>query len=102
MVLTAILVDLVFNGLDRLFPAVHFILAPTRHFVQTVTTFSLNYTAVLNIVTLVAIGVLIFLNVRYPMQMLMDHSMHDHHPMAEMGGDEDGMPRTAHEGRTMG
>ncbi len=80
----------------------HFIPAPTRHFVQTVTTFSLNYTAVLNIVTLVAIGVLIFLNVRYPMQMLMDHSMHDHHPMAEMGGDEDGMPRTAHEGRTMG
>lgn len=78
MVLTAIIIDAVFAGLDRLFPAVHFIPVANPQFLQQVTTFSFDYTAVLNILALVGVGMLVYLNKKHPM-MQMDHSDHAEH-----------------------
>jgi len=72
----------VFAGLDRLFPTVHFIPKANPHFLTQVTTFSFDYTAVLNILALIIIGVLIYLNVKHPMMMHMDHGEHMGHEMA--------------------
>jgi len=77
IVITAIIIDIVFSGLDRLFPAVHFIPAANPHFIQYVTAFSFNYTAVLNILAVVWIAILIYLNVRHP--MIMSHEGHMGH-----------------------
>lgn len=76
MVLTAIIIDALFSGLDRLFPAVHFIPTVNPHFLQQVTTFSFDYTAVLNILALIVIGILIYLNKKHPMMMHRNHSDH--------------------------
>ncbi len=73
MVLTAIIIDAVFSGLDHLFPAAHFISTVNPHFLQQVTTFSFDYTAVLNIAALIVIGVLVYLNKKHPMMMHMHH-----------------------------
>lgn len=73
MVLTGIIVDLIFNGLDNLFPAVHFIPQPNCHLIQQVTSFSFDYTAVLNILALGVVVVLVVINRRHPMMM------HGHH-----------------------
>ena len=78
MALTGMLVDLIFSGLDHLAPAVHFIPQANHHFLATVETFSFNYTAVLNILAVLVIGVLVYLNRRHPMQM-------EHAHMGEMG-----------------
>ena len=75
--ITAIIIDIVFSGLDRLFPAVHFIPAANPHFIQYVTAFSFNYTAILNIVAVVWIAILIYLNVKPP--MMMSHEGHMGH-----------------------
>lgn len=75
MVVTAIIIDAVFAGLDRLFPTVHFIPMANPHFLTQVTTFSFDYTAVLNILALIIVGVLIYLNVKHPMMMHMEHEM---------------------------
>ncbi len=77
IVITAIIIDIVFSGLDRLFPAVHFIPAANPHFIQYVTAFSFNYTAILNIVAVVWIAILIYLNVKPP--MMMSHEGHMGH-----------------------
>ena len=69
MVATGILVDLVFSGLDRLFPAVHFIPTANPHLAQQVTTFAFDYTTVLNIVALLGGAVLVYINVKHPMMM---------------------------------
>lgn len=69
MVGAGIIVDLVFSGLNHLFPAVHFIPAPNPHLVQTLETFSFNYTTVLNLLALGVIGFLVYLNVKHPMHM---------------------------------
>ena len=82
MVLTAIIIDAVFAGLDQLFPAVHFIPRANPHFLVQVTTFSFDYTAVLNILALLIVGVIIYLNVKHPMMMHMDNSEHMAHEMA--------------------
>jgi uncharacterized membrane protein YraQ (UPF0718 family) len=79
MVLTAIIIDAVFSGLDRLFPAVHFIPTANPQFVQQVTTFSFDYTTVLNILAFIVIGILIYLNIKHPMMMHMGHDMHEGH-----------------------
>lgn len=87
MVLTGIIVDLVFAGLDNLFPAIHFIPAPNHHLIQQVTTFSFDYTTILNILALVGIAVLVSINRRHPM-MMHGHSGHDlagHEDMVEEG-----------------
>jgi len=97
MVVTGILVDLVFSGLDYLFPAAHFIPTANPHLLQTVTTFSFDYTAVLNILAVIVIAVLVAINLKHPMQM--DHSSHDMAGMA-MEGDEE--QRMAHDGHAMG
>jgi hypothetical protein len=76
MVLTGILIDLLFTGLDRLFPSVDFVPTANPHLVEMVTAFSLNYTVVLNMLALLVVGVLIFLNVKYPMQQV-SHAGHD-------------------------
>jgi uncharacterized membrane protein YraQ (UPF0718 family) len=90
MVVTGVLVDLVFSGLDRLFPAVHFIPTANPHLVQQVTTFAFDYTTVLNIVALLGIAALVYINVKHP--MLMEHggpSGHAAHTMdAGQGGAE--------------
>ncbi len=83
MVLTGILMELLFTGLDRLFPSVDFIPAANPHLVEMVTAFSLNYTAVLNILALLVVGVLIFLNVKYPMRMA--HAGHTGHDIEHEG-----------------
>jgi len=75
IVLTGILVDLAFSGLDLLFPSVHFIPEPNPHLVEMVTTFTFNYTAVLNILALFVIAILVYLNVKHPMNM--EHGDHD-------------------------
>lgn len=62
MIVTGILVDLLFNGLDLLFRAAHFIPTANPHLVQNVTMFSFDSTAILNILALIAIGVLIYIN----------------------------------------
>ncbi|MBV9690177.1 MAG: permease [Ktedonobacteraceae bacterium] len=87
MVLTAIIVDAVFSGLDRLLPTVHFIPTANSHFLQQATTFSFDYTAVLNILSVVVIAVLIYLNVKHPM-MHMGHGAHSGHDIASMGEEE--------------
>ncbi|GHO68179.1 hypothetical protein KSC_070710 [Ktedonobacter sp. SOSP1-52] len=79
MVVTAILIDALFSGLDRLFPAVHFIPTANPHFLQQVTMFSFDYTFVLNILALLVVGVLVYLNIRHPMRM------HSHGEHAEHG-----------------
>ncbi len=75
MIATGILVDLLFTGLDMLFPAAQFIPTANPHLVESVTTFSFNYTAVLNIAAVFVIGLLVFINLTHPMKM--DHSGHD-------------------------
>ena len=85
MVLTAILIDAVFAGLDRLFPAVHFIPTANPHLLHHVATFSFDYTAVLNLLSFVVIAILIYLNVKHPMMMHMDHAAHGGHDMAAIG-----------------
>ncbi len=85
MVLTAILIDAVFAGLDRLFPAVHFIPTANLHFLHHVATFSFDYTAVLNLLSFVVIAILIYLNVKHPMMMHMNHAAHGGHDMAAIG-----------------
>jgi uncharacterized membrane protein YraQ (UPF0718 family) len=85
MVLTAILIDAVFAGLDRLFPAVHFIPTANPHLLHHVTAFSLDYTAVLNLLSFVVIAILIYLNVKHPLMMHMHHAAHGGHDMAVMG-----------------
>ena len=82
MVFTAILIDAVFAGLDRLFPAVHFIPTANPHFLHHVATFSFDYTAVLNLLSFVVIAILIYLNVKHPMLMQMNHAEHGGHDMA--------------------
>ncbi len=73
MVLTGIIVDLVFTGLDRLFPRVHFIPAPNHHLIQMVEHIALNYTTILNIIALLVVAGLVIINRRHPMMM---HTMH--------------------------
>lgn len=85
MVLTAILIDAVFAVLDRLFPAVHFIPTANAHLLHHVATFSFDYTAVLNLLSFVVIAILIYLNVKHPMMMHMNHAAHSGHDMAAMG-----------------
>ncbi len=80
MVLTAIIIDLVFSGLDRLFPSIHFIPAANPHFIQQVTTFSFDYTTVLNIIALLGAAILVYLNRRHP--MMMSHEGHGEHNMS--------------------
>src|SRR6266567_2860595 len=77
MVLTAIIIDLVFSGLDRLFPSIHFIPAANPHFIQQVTTFSFDYTTVLNIIALLGAAILVYLNRKHP--MMMSHEGHGEH-----------------------
>ncbi len=81
MVITGILVDLLFTGLDDLFPAAHLIPTANPHLVQSVTMFSFDYTAVLNILAAIVIGLLVYVNIKHPMKM--DHSGHEmtEHPM---------------------
>ena len=74
MVLTGILIDLLFTGLDRLFPAVQFIPAPNPHLLEHVTSFAFDYTAVLNILALLVVAALVYINIKHPMSMHMDHS----------------------------
>lgn len=88
MVLTAIIIDAIFSGLNQLFPAVHFIPTPNPHFLQQVTTFSFDYTAVLNILSVLVIAVLVYLNVKHPMKMHMNHGAQDGHNMATMSENE--------------
>jgi len=85
IVLTGILIDLLFSGLDRLFPAAHFIPTANPHLLQNVTTFSFDYTAVLNIIALIVVVVLVVINRRHPMEMHMDHMDNSGHAMPEMG-----------------
>lgn len=85
MVVTAILIDALFSGLDRLFPAVHFIPTANPHFLQQVTMFSFDYTFVLNILALLVVGVLVYLNIKHPMRMHghgshVEHDKHIHMP----------------------
>jgi len=80
MVLTAIIIDLVFSGLDRLFPSIHFIPAVNPHFIQQVTNFSFDYTTVLNIIALLGAAILVYLNRRHP--MMMSHEGHGEHNMS--------------------
>ena len=93
MTLTGILIDLLFTGLDRLFPAAQFIPAPNPHLLQQVTIFALDYTAVLNFLALIVVAVLVYINARHPMRM--DHSSH----MAASDDHEGQM--TGHEGHAM-
>jgi uncharacterized protein len=83
MVITGILVDLLFTGLNALFPAAQFIPKANPHLVQSVTSFSFNYTAVLNILAIIVIGLFVLLNIKHPMSM--DHSSHEM-PGHEMTG----------------
>ncbi|MEO8953209.1 MAG: hypothetical protein ABI465_01465 [Ktedonobacteraceae bacterium] len=94
MVLTAIVIDTVFSGLDQLFPAVHFIPNANPHFLMhmEMSAFSFDYTAVLNILSLVVIAILVYLNVKHPMMMHMDHSAHQGHDMAAMSEGEQHEP----------
>ncbi len=80
MVLTAIIIDLVFSGLDRLFPSIHFIPTANPHFIQQVTTFSFDYTTVLNIIALLGAAILVYLNRKHP--MMMSHEGHGEHNMS--------------------
>jgi len=77
MVLTGIIVDLVFSGLDRLFPQVHFIAAPNHNLVQMVETISFNYTTILNVIALGVIIVLVTINRQHPMQHQMMATAHE-------------------------
>ncbi len=88
MVLTAIIINAVFSGLNQLFPAAHFIPTANPHFLQQVMTFSFDYTAVLNILAVLVIAVLIYLNVKHPMRMQMGNGEHSGHAMAMMSEDE--------------
>ncbi len=90
MVLTGILIDLLFSGLDRLFPAVQFIPTANPHLLQHVTTFSFNYTAVLNIIALIVVIALVVINRRHPMQMHMDHNGHEMPGMDHQADGHDG------------
>lgn len=103
MVLTAIIVDLVFSGLNHLFPAAQFIPAPNHQLVQMVEHLSFNYTAVLNIVALAVIVWLVMVNRRHPMPMHGEHAMpgmeHDEHPMPGMEHDEHPMAGMEHGAR---
>lgn len=85
MILAGIIVDLVFTGLDRLFPRVHFIPAPNHHLIQMVEHITLNYTTILNIIALLVVAALVIINRRHPMMM---HTMHgDDHAAMSMGHD---------------
>lgn len=75
MVITGVIMDLLFSGLNALFPAARFIPAPNPHLVETVSHISFNYTTVLNIVALAVIAYFVYLNRRHPMQM--SHSGHE-------------------------
>ena len=80
MVLAGILVDLAFAGLDALFPSVHFVAQPNPKLLEQVTNFSFDYTFVLNIIALIVIAGLVYLNIKNPMNV--DHGgQHDHHEM---------------------
>jgi uncharacterized membrane protein YraQ (UPF0718 family) len=96
MALTGILIDLLFSGLDRLFPAAQFIPAPNPHLLQHATTFSLDYTAVLNILALGVVAVLVYINIKHPMSMHKDHHTR---PLDATDGHEEQM--AGHEGHAM-
>lgn len=85
MVLTGTLINAVFAGLDRLFPAVHFIPTANPHILHHLATFSFDYTAVLNLLSFVVIAILIYLNVKHPMMMHMKHAAHSGHDIATIG-----------------
>ncbi|HUY77297.1 MAG TPA: permease [Ktedonobacterales bacterium] len=74
MVVTGMLVDLLFAGLNRLFPSVQLIPQPNHHLIQMVEHISFNYTTILNIIALLLVGGLIYLNVKHPMRMGHDMS----------------------------
>lgn len=80
--------DAVFSGLDRLDPSVHFIPITNPRFLQQVTTFSFDYTGVLNLLSVVVIAILSYLNMKHPMMMHMGHAPHSGHTMASMGEEE--------------
>ena len=52
----------------------------TAHFIQQVTTFSFDYTTVLNIIALLGAAILVYLNRRHP--MMMSHEGHGEHNMS--------------------
>jgi uncharacterized membrane protein YraQ (UPF0718 family) len=107
MVLTGILIDLLFSGLDRLFPAAQFIPTANPHLLQHVTNFSFDYTAVLNIIALIIVAVLVVINRRHPMQMQrMDHNGHempgmDHQPDGHDGHAVEHDEHESHMGHAM-
>jgi hypothetical protein len=74
MVLTGIIVDLVFTGLDRLFPSAHFIPQPNHQLINMVESISFNYTTVLNIIALGVVVLLVIINRRHP--MMHGHESH--------------------------
>ncbi len=84
MALTAITIDVIFSGLSAVLPAAHLIPAANPHFVHRVTTFSWDYTAVLNIVSALVIAILVYLNVRHPMAMGRDMAGMEHEQMPGM------------------
>lgn len=88
--LAGITVDFIFSGLDALFPAVHFIPAANPHRTRQVTAFTLDYTAVRNILALFVVGALVYVNVRHPMRM--EHGDHAAHAGA-MDDEAEGMAR---------
>jgi uncharacterized membrane protein YraQ (UPF0718 family) len=79
MVVAGIIVDLVFTGLDHLFPAAHFIATPNHHLIAMVEHLTFNYTAILNILAIGVIIWLVMMNRRHP--MLMHGAMGDHGAM---------------------
>ncbi len=99
MALTGILIDLLFSGLDRLFPAAQFIPAPNPHLLQHVTTFSWDYTAVLNMLALIVVAILMYINIKHPMPMHQDHSGHEMSHVDRSDGHEEQM--AGHEGHVM-
>jgi uncharacterized protein len=83
MVLAGIIVDLVFTGLDHVFPAVHFIPQPNHHLISMVESISLNYTTILNIIALGVIAMLVIINRRHPMMHVHAGHMTDQQGMLE-------------------
>jgi len=87
IVLTGILIDLLFSGLDRLFPSAHFIPQPNPHLVPTVEHITLSYTTVLNILALILVAALVYLNLKHPMRLAHTahtaHASHESHAMGE-------------------